>query len=78
MPIQRRFMWCAEIVRTARIAMLKDFVPLNLGFNHTSRESIVDHHTTDISKQLFTDPISDTVFTGFRWDIYLHTKKFVL
>lgn len=51
----------AEIVRTARIAMLKDFVSLNLGFNHTSRESIVDHHTTDISKQLFTDPFSDTV-----------------
>ena len=51
----------AEIVRTARVAMMKDFVPMNLGFNHTSRESIVDNHTTDISKQLFTDPISDTV-----------------
>lgn len=51
----------AEIVRTARIAMMQYFVSMNFGFDHTTRESIVDHHTTDISKQLFTDPISDTV-----------------
>lgn len=40
--------------------MMKYFVSMNFGFDHTTRESIVDHHT-DISKQLFTDPISDTV-----------------
>ncbi|XP_061171659.1 uncharacterized protein LOC133181135 [Saccostrea echinata] len=51
----------AEVVKSARVAMVKDFVPLNLGFQHVSRDRIVNHHTTDISKQLFTDPISDTV-----------------
>jgi hypothetical protein len=50
----------AEIVKSVQMAMMKDFVPMNLGFGCHSRECIVDHNTTDIAKQLFTDPISDT------------------
>jgi hypothetical protein len=46
-------------VKSARMAILKNFVPLNIGFGCLSRECEVDHHTTDIAKQLFTDPISD-------------------
>ncbi|XP_061170430.1 uncharacterized protein LOC133179753 [Saccostrea echinata] len=51
----------AEIIESARIAIVKDFVPHNLGFDHITRESIIENHTTDISKQLFSDPISNTV-----------------
>lgn len=51
----------AEIERTARVAVMNDFVPMNLGFNDTSRGSIVDRHITDISTQLFTNPISDNL-----------------
>lgn len=52
------------------------FFPTNLGFNHTSRESIVDHTILDISKELFTDPISDTVKLVLDGTyIYLHTKR---
>lgn len=67
----------AEIVRTARIAMMKYFVSMNFGFDHTTRESIVDHHT-DISKQLFTDPISDTVILVLDGTYIYIQKKFVL
>lgn len=51
----------AHIIQQARTALAKDFVPFNLGFSHLSRESLVNDHTTDIAKQLFSDPISDTV-----------------
>ena len=51
----------AEIVKRARVALVRDFVPLNVGFHHLTREHIIDRLTTDISKQLFSDPISDTV-----------------
>lgn len=51
----------AEIVESARKAIMKDFVPHNLGFDHITRQNVIDNHTTDISKQLFSDPISDTV-----------------
>ncbi len=51
----------AKIVESARKAIMKDFVPHNLGFDHITRQNVIDNHTTDISKQLFSDPISDTV-----------------
>jgi hypothetical protein len=51
----------SEIIKRPRVAMVRDFVPLNIGFDHLTRERIIDCHTTDISKQLFSDPISDTV-----------------
>ena len=47
----------AEIVKRARVALVRDFVPLNVGFNHLTREHIIDNLTTDISKQLFSDPV---------------------
>ena len=50
-----------EIVKRARVALVRDFVPLNVGFHHLTREHIIDRLTIDISKQLFSDPISDTV-----------------
>ena len=51
----------AEIVKRALVALVRDFVPLNVGFHHSTREHIIDRLTTEISKQLFSDPISDTV-----------------
>lgn len=51
----------ARIIQQTRTALVRDFVPLHLGFSHLSRDTIVNDHTTDIAKQFFSDPISDTV-----------------
>ena len=51
----------AHIIQQTRTALVRDFVPLHLGFSHLSRDTIVNDHTTDIAKQFFSDPISDTV-----------------
>ena len=51
----------ARIIQQTRTALVRDFVPLHLGFSHLSRDKIVNDHTTDIAKQFFSDPISDTV-----------------
>lgn len=40
--------------------MVNDFVHINLGLDHVSRERIVDHQPQTFCKELFTDPISDT------------------
>ena len=51
----------AEIVKRAQVALVRDFVPLNVVFHHLTRKDIIDRLTTHVSKQLFSDPISDTV-----------------
>lgn len=51
----------SHINKSTQLALLRDFVPENIGFNHITREEVVENHTTDISKQLFSDPISNRV-----------------
>lgn len=43
----------ARIIQQTRTALVRDFVPLHLGFSHLSRDTIVNDHTTDIAKQIF-------------------------
>lgn len=38
-----------------RQALLKDFVPLNLGLSHVSREEVINHHTRKLAQSLFTE-----------------------
>lgn len=39
----------ARIIHQTRTALVRDFVPLHLGFSHMSRDTIVNDHTTDNS-----------------------------
>lgn len=51
----------SHIIKSAQLALLRDFVSEIISFNHITHEEVVENHTTDISKQLFPDPISNRV-----------------
>ena len=48
-----------KIVRTA---LMNEFVPSNLGFNHVTRQKIIHQHTSTIAQQLMCTDESDTAF----------------
>jgi hypothetical protein len=45
----------SRIVHDVTEALLKDFVPHHLGFQHIDRETILQHHQTSIASQLMGD-----------------------
>jgi len=45
----------SRIVHQVAEALLKDFVPFHLGFQHIDRETILHHHQTSIVSQLMAD-----------------------
>lgn len=45
----------SRIVHEVTKALLKDFVPYHLGFQHIERETILQRHQTDIASQLMTN-----------------------
>jgi hypothetical protein len=48
---------------SARGALMSDFVPHNLGFNHITRQEIIDQHTSTIAQQLMCDGKSNKAIT---------------
>ena len=42
----------SRIIYSVRKAMVTDFVPKYLGFHHISRQTVIDHHTTAIAREL--------------------------
>ncbi|CAF1143881.1 unnamed protein product, partial [Didymodactylos carnosus] len=44
-----------HILDRARIALLRDFVPDNLGFQHITRDQVINEHTRSLVKQLLCD-----------------------
>ena len=42
----------SRTIDSAPQAILKDFVPYNLRFEHTIRLDVIDHHTTTIAREL--------------------------
>ena len=42
----------SRIINSARQAILKDFVPYNLEFEHITCRDVIDHHTTTIAQEL--------------------------
>ncbi|XP_065923262.1 uncharacterized protein [Magallana gigas] len=40
-------------IHTVRRALMENFVPQNLGFQHISRESVIQHHTRPLAESLF-------------------------
>lgn len=45
----------SRIIHSVAEALLKDFVPSHLGFQHIDRETVLHHHQTLISTQLMTN-----------------------
>ena len=50
----------SRIIDSARQAILKSFVPYNLGFGHVKRQDVIDHHTTTIARELMCGGDSNT------------------
>ena len=46
-------------ISTVRQALPESFVPQNIGFGHVSRKDIIDKHTRQLAKTLFTDVSDD-------------------
>ena len=45
----------SRIIHEVTDALLKDFVPYHLGFQHIERETVLNHHQTNIASQLMAD-----------------------
>ncbi|XP_061173716.1 uncharacterized protein LOC133182559 [Saccostrea echinata] len=43
---------------SARTALMRDFVPYNLGFRHITRDEVIQYHTRDLARNLLTDDIT--------------------
>jgi len=50
----------SRIIDSARQAILKSFVPYNLGFGHIKRRDVIEHHTTTIARELMCGGDSNT------------------
>jgi hypothetical protein len=50
----------SRIIDSARQAILKSFVPYNLGFGHIKRRDVIEHHTTTIARELMCSGDSNT------------------
>lgn len=50
----------SRIIHSARQAILKSFVPYNLGFGHVTRQDVIDRHTTTIARELMCEGASST------------------
>lgn len=51
----------SEIIHAVRLALLKDFVPSHLGFQHIDRQTVLQQHQTAIATQLMTDDDTQVV-----------------
>ncbi|XP_061176014.1 uncharacterized protein LOC133184966 [Saccostrea echinata] len=42
-------------IKSGRKALITDFVPQNLGFQHITREAVIENHTRQLARDLFTN-----------------------
>ena len=57
-----------------RKAMLVEFVPRNLGFEHVTRQEVISCHTRQLAQTLFSD-VEKPGYIGIGWHIYLHSQE---
>ena len=51
----------SRIIHQVRAALMKDFVPNNVGFSHISRDDVTGKHTTTFARELLADGNKDIV-----------------
>ena len=66
----------SRIIDSARQAILKDFVPYNLGFEHITRRDVIDHHTTTIARELMSGDNFTAIVVIDGTYIYIQVKIF--
>ena len=66
----------SRIIDSARQAILKDFVPYNLGFEHITRRDVIDHHTTTIARELMCGDNFTAIVVIDGTYIYIQVKIF--
>ena len=49
----------SNVLQSARVALMKDFVPQRLGFEHISRRTLIDQRTRPLAKILLADNDND-------------------
>ena len=52
--------YICKIVRRAREALMKDFVPKYMGFDHITREAVIENHTTVFARELLASGDDNT------------------
>jgi hypothetical protein len=68
----------SRIINSARQALMESFVPYNLGFNHVTRQEIIDNHTTTIARELMCDGGKDTAVVVVDGTyIYIQVRKYL-
>lgn len=60
-------------ITSVQNALMNDFVPLHLGFEHISHNEFCRNHTTETASKLFGTNISDSII--FLDGIYLYIQK---
>jgi hypothetical protein len=69
----------SRIIDSARQAILKSFVPYNLGFGHVKRQDVIERHTTTIARELMCGGSSDTAVVVIDGTyIYIQVRNFAL
>ena len=58
MTIRHSFLKVRRAIVSTRTAMMRDFVPNNLGFKHITREEVIQNHTRQLAKDLLTNDIT--------------------
>ena len=67
----------SRAIESARAALMQNFVPDNLGFNHVTRREIIDEHTSAISRELMCDAESDrAILVADGTYIYIQVNKY--
>ncbi len=63
----------SRIFHQVREALMKSFVPLNLGFQHISRDAVLSNHQTVIATELLTNESDQIVLIAD--GTYLYCQK---
>lgn len=47
-----------KTIVSARTSLMRNFVPHNLGFNHITREELIQNHTRQLARNLLTEDVT--------------------
>ena len=62
--------YVSRIIHSARKAFIDHFVPHHLGFNHISRQDVIDLHTRPLATRLLEDQLAGVILILDRTYIY--------
>jgi len=67
----------SRCIESLRSALMSEFVPRNLGFNHITRRDIIHQHTSTIAQQLMCADEPDTAIVVIDGTyLYIQVKEF--